>query len=157
MVANSEEDKQALQNAATLAEQFEGFSSTPYQDPAGVWTVGFGTTRDINDNPVTANTPAIDLEGAHQLMLRDLQTALEVVNENVQVKLTINEKAALIDFVYNLGAGNFASSTLLRLLNAGDYQGAADQFERWDHAGGVVLAGLLHRRLAEKALFEQKQ
>ena len=68
--------------------------------------------------------------------------------------LTIDEKIALLDFIYNLGAGKFRSSTLLKKLNAGDYNGAAAEFDNWDHAGGKVLAGLLKRREAETKLFK---
>lgn len=71
----------------------------------------------------------------------------------MQVYLTANQKAALIDFVYNLGAGAFGSSTLLKKLNAGDYKGAADEFPKWVYAGGRVLGGLVNRRKIERDLF----
>jgi lysozyme len=75
----------------------------------------------------------------------------------VKVALTPFQEGALADFVYNLGATNFRASTLLRLLNAGDYAGAAAQFDKWDMAGGRVLSGLLRRRQAETALFTQSE
>jgi lysozyme len=80
--------------------------------------------------------------------------AEQVVNHAVKVPITQDEFNALVDFVFNVGAGNFDSSTLLRELNAGDYAGAADQFARWDLAGGKVVEGLLRRRVAEADLFK---
>ena len=77
------------------------------------------------------------------------------IQRDCKVPLTIDEKIALLDFIYNLGGGNFRSSTLLRKLNAGDYAGAAAEFDNWDHAGGKVLAGLLKRRQAETDLFNK--
>lgn len=139
--------------AADLAAQFEGFSATPYQDPAGVWTIGYGSTRDAADRPVTSATPPVTPSGAKALLRRDLLAAMGVVEANVKVSLTLTQRVALDDFVYNVGAGNFEASTLLRLLNSGDYAGAAAQFCRWDIAGGKVLAGLLRRRETEEAYF----
>ncbi|MCY1458796.1 Lysozyme RrrD [compost metagenome] len=75
------------------------------------------------------------------------------VERLVQVPLTGNQWDALVSFTYNLGAANLESSTLLRLLNAGDYVGAAGQFPRWNKAGGKVLPGLVRRREAERVLF----
>ncbi len=140
--------------AAGLVAPFEGFSATPYRDPVGVWAIGFGSTRGLDNQPVTANPPPITRAQALTLVDRDLGAACATVREDVKVPLNADQQAALADFVYNLGAGNFAGSTLLRLLNAADYAGAAAQFDAWDHAGGVVLAGLLRRRAAEAKLFQ---
>lgn len=138
-----------------LVEQFEGFSATPYQDPAGVWTIGYGSTRDLAMQPVCATTPPIDQAQAQVMVGRDLANAAEAVAADVKVPLTDNQRAALCDFTYNLGGHSLACSTLLRLLNAGDYAGAAAEFDKWDYAGGKELAGLFRRRAAETALFEQ--
>ena len=139
--------------AVELVTQFEGFSAVPYQDPVGVWTIGYGSTRDLRMAPVCATTaPVTETEGA-LMVKRDLSSACQTVQGDVQVPLNDNQKAALEDFVYNLGMGNFKSSTLLRKLNAGDYAGAAAEFDKWDMAGGKVLAGLLRRRQAETDLF----
>ncbi len=143
-----------LQIAATqLVEPFEGFSAEPYRDPGGVWSIGYGSTIDAWGNPVTADTPPVTQDQALALVERDLTSALDEVNAEVIVPLNVNQQAALADFVYNVGAGNFERSTLLALLNQGDYTGAADQFVRWDYADGVILPGLLRRREAEAALF----
>jgi lysozyme len=140
-------------DAVTLATNFEGFSSAPYQDPAGVWTIGFGSTRDTAGNPVTALTPHVTRQQGLGLMRRDLEAAATTVSADVKVPLTADEAAALDSFIYNVGAGNFAGSTLLRDINAGRMEQAADQFPLWDHAGGQVLAGLLRRRQAERTEF----
>ena len=142
--------------AVKLAAEFEGFSATPYRDPVGIWTIGFGSTRDTNGHPVTAHTAPVTRPQAEGLMRRDLTAAAITVNEQVRVPLNDHERAALESFIYNVGAGAFAGSTMLRLINAGQLAAAAEQFERWDKAGGKVLAGLLRRRLAEKALFVEK-
>jgi lysozyme len=143
-----------LQIAATqLVEPFEGFSAEPYRDPGGVWSIGYGSTIDAWGNPVTADTPAISQADALALVERDLAAAQNVVSAAVFVPLDANQQAALIDFIYNVGAGNFYRSTLLALIE----QGAAAQFVRWDYAAGVVLPGLLRRREAEAALFSLDQ
>lgn len=139
-----------------MVERFEGFRAAPYPDPAtggAPWTIGFGSTRDAAGNPVTPATPPVTIDEARRLALRDMRTALTAIKTDVTVPLTTMEEAALIDFCYNLGVGNFGSSTLLRLLNQGEYLLAADQFVRWDRADGRVLAGLLRRRIAERDLF----
>ncbi len=141
--------------AAALDEPFEGFSATPYLDPVGIWTIGYGSTRDGNDAPVTASTPPITQSQAVDLLMRDMQAAFADIALAVKVPLTANESAALASLIYNIGAGAFNNSTLLQLLNAGQYEAAAAQFELWDHAAGKILAGLLRRRMAEKALFEK--
>jgi lysozyme len=144
-----------LRIAATqLIESFEGFSAAPYRDPGGVWSIGYGSTVDAWGETVTADTSPLTQEQALVLVERDLASALDVINTAVCVPLNADQQAALADFVYNVGAGNFERSTLLALLNQGDYAGAAAQFLRWDYAEGVVLPGLLRRREAEAALFD---
>jgi len=141
--------------AVELVTEFEGFSAKPYQDPVGVWTIGYGSTRDANGHPITATTPVVTEGQAKALVTRDLMAAAQGVDSMVKVHLTDNERAALQDFTYNLGVGNLRTSTLLRKLNAGDLEGAAAEFVKWDMAGGKVLAGLLRRRQAETALFKR--
>ncbi len=133
-----------------LTQSSEGCKLTAYQDVVGVWTIGYGHTgRDVYQGlTITQNQ-------ATALLLQDVQTSADCVNRLVAVSLQQDEFDALVDFVFNVGTGNFSTSTLLRLLNAGDFEGAAGQFERWDKAGGRVIAGLLRRRQAEEALFRQ--
>lgn len=141
---------------AAFTANFEGFSNTPYQDSGGVWTYLFGSTRDPDGKPVTAHTPSGTRALGLQLLQRDLLGADNAVNADVHVPLTGAEREALDSFVYNVGAGNFSSSTLLRDVNAGRMDEAADEFLRWDHVKGQVIVGLLKRRQAERAEFLKK-
>jgi lysozyme len=86
--------------------------------------------------------------------MADVQNAVAHVNNLVHIQLTQNEFDALVDFAFNCGCGAFASSTMLRLLNAGNITGAAYEFQRWDKADGTVVAGLLRRRIAESTEFQ---
>lgn len=144
----------ALDTAADMVADFEGFSGTAYLDPVGVPTIGYGSTRDwrIKGGPrVSLKTPPVNKAVGLEWLRGELQAALLVISK--VPNLTDNEQAACMDFIYNLGAGAFASSTLRKYLVAGDAEKAAGEFEKWDHAGGKVLSGLLRRRKAEEALF----
>jgi lysozyme len=93
---------------------------------------------------------------AEAWLVQDIAFAEYTVNRLVKIPLTQPEFDALVDFAFNAGSGNLAASTLLKRVNAGDIAGAAAEFPKWDHCGGVELAGLLRRRLAEQELFLQK-
>jgi len=148
--------KSSAEAAADLAVEFEGFSATPYRCPAGVWTIGYGSTRDAAGAAVTAHTAPVTKAAALALMERDMRSALTEVARDVHVPLNAVQEGALCDFIYNVGAGAFRSSTMLRKLNAGDYAGAAAEFPKWNIGGGKVLAGLVRRRALERAVFEGK-
>lgn len=130
-----------------LTEKFEGLRLQAYQDIVGVWTNGYGNTHNV----VPGST--ITLDQAISDLRDNIAGAEYVVNRVVTVPLKQGQFDALVDFVFNLGAGNFQSSTLLRKLNAKDYAGAAAEFNKWNHAGGKVVAGLTARRQAETDLF----
>jgi len=132
-----------------LTEQFEGLQLTAYQDPVGVWTIGYGHT-----GPDVVPGLTITQEQASDLLLQDVSGAVAAVNRLVTIPLTQNQFDALVDFTFNVGQGNLASSTLLRELNAGNTAGAAAQFLVWVYAKGVELPGLVTRRQAEAALFQ---
>ena len=136
-------------NGLSLTGSFEGARLTAYQDQVGVWTIGYGHT-----GPEVHNGLTITQDQANQLLMQDVASAASAVNRLVMIALTQDEFDALVDFTFNVGTGNFASSTLLRDLNSSNFADAATQFERWDHAGGGIVAGLLRRRQAEAALFE---
>lgn len=116
----------------------------------GTLTIGWGHT---GADVFIGQT--ITEDEANALWEQDSKRAEIVVNTYVDVVLTQGEFDALVDLVFNIGSANFKNSTLLRLLNVGDYHGAANEIDKWDHAGGVVLAGLLRRRQAETVLFNQ--
>jgi GH24 family phage-related lysozyme (muramidase) len=145
-------NEDALEKAVDLAIPFEGFSSPPYQDPVGVWTQGYGSIRDADGNRITADSPPISAATAKIWAENEMRSSLQAVESDVQVPMTTEEEAALADFVYNLGSCAFAGSRILRYLNAGNFQGAADDLMLWNHAGGQVLAGLTRRRAAERDL-----
>ncbi|WP_434779287.1 lysozyme [Neisseria sp. Ec49-e6-T10] len=144
------------QKGLNLITEFEGLELAPYSDAVGVPTIGYGSTRYENGTKVTMRDKPITKDRAIELFKNTLVTYENAVNRNVKVTLNQNQYDALVSFTYNLGEANLKSSTLLRLLNQGDYKGAANQFPRWNKAKGKVLAGLTRRRAAEKQLFESK-
>ena len=135
-----------------LIKQFEGLYLKSYVCPAGVVTVGYGATRDINNKPLELNT-TITIEEAYKLFERDIKLKEEAILSLVSIKLNKNQLDALVSFVYNIGIPQFRRSTMLKLLNKGDYIGASNEFDRWVNAGGRPLKGLILRREAEKVLF----
>ncbi|HEJ5874602.1 lysozyme [Pseudomonas aeruginosa] len=135
------------QRGIDLIKSFEGLRLSAYQDSVGVWTIGYGTTRGVT------SYMTITVEQAERMLANDIQRFEPELDKLVKVPLNQNQWDALMSFVYNLGSANLASSTLLKLLNKGDYRGAADQFPRWVNAGGKRLEGLVKRRAAERALF----
>lgn len=140
---------------AELIARFEGFVPHPYNDAAGHATIGFGHL--IHHGRVTASDRArwgtISRDRGLALLSEDARDAARAVEQGVRVQLSQEQFDALVSFVFNVGTGAFGSSTLLRKLNAGDRDGAADELLRWSRAGGRVLEGLLSRRRAERALF----
>lgn len=136
-----------------LIKKFEGFRKAPYKCPAGIWTIGYGSTKGADTKPIHINTPDISEKDAEALLVRDVKGAERAVRKYVSVPLCSFQFDALISFVYNLGEGNFRDSTLLRELNVSNIEGAASEFDRWVFAGGQRMAGLVKRRAAEAALF----
>lgn len=142
------------ENGLNLIKKFEGLSLKPYLCPAGIPTIGYGNTFYENMTKVTMQDAEITEERADKLFDFLVSTKfVSVVNRLVIVDLTQNQFDALVSFVYNLGAGNFEQSTLLKKVNQLDFIGASLEFEKWNKAGGKVLNGLTKRRLAEKELF----
>lgn len=131
---------------------FESCRLTAYPDPGSLdgkpWTIGWGTTRGVYKGMT------ITQEEADLLFDEDVNAVAKQVSRMVRVPLNQNQFDALVSFVYNVGQTQFGASTLLRLLNEGDYEGAAGQFGRWIRGGsGEVLPGLVRRRAEEKAIF----
>lgn len=141
------------ENGLNLIKQFEGLSLKPYADAVGVPTIGYGNTYYENGGKVRLSDPSISEERATELLRHAVSHYEKAVKASVTVPLSQNQFDALVSFTYNLGAGNLQRSTLLRLLNQGNYQAAATQFVRWNRAGGRVLRGLTRRREAERDLF----
>ncbi|RTM20134.1 lysozyme [Enterobacter bugandensis] len=143
---------QTSEKGIALIKEFEGCRLTAYQDSVGVWTIGYGWTQPVEGKPIRAGM-TIKQETAERLLKTGLVSYENDVSRLVKVRLKQGEFDALVSFTYNLGARSLSTSTLLRKLNAGDYVGAADEFMRWNKAGGKVLNGLTRRREAERALF----
>jgi lysozyme len=132
-----------------LTEGCEGCRCEAYQDVAGVWTIGYGHT-----GPDVHAGLSITEQQAEALLAQDVSSTAAFVNRSVTVPLTQEEFDGLVDFVFNIGTGAFQKSTMLADLNAGNFAGAAAQFQLWDRAGGKVVAALLQRRNMEARLFQ---
>ena len=136
-----------------LIKEFEGCKLAAYQCPAGIWTIGIGSTHYGDGTPVTKNRTLPTEKAAIALLAATIGQYEKAVNA-VGVELTQNEFDALVCLCYNIGAGNFLKSTLVKMLKANDNKAEiAKQFLRWDKAGGKSLAGLTRRRNAEAELF----
>ena len=145
-----------LELAAEMCRLFEGFRSKPYLCPAGVATLGFGSTFYANGTRVTLQDPPMSQEEAHALLMIELEhTYLPGVLRNCPTLITDVRKCnAIVDFAYNLGTGRLQTSTLKRKINANDWEGAKEQLMLWTKGGGKVLPGLLKRRISECALLD---
>lgn len=133
----------------------EGVRLEAYPDPATggePWTVGVGHTSAAGP-PKVVKGMTITADECDQILARDLATFEAAVSNAVTVPLNPNQFDALVSLAFNIGAGNFGKSTLLRQLNAGNYRSAAEQFTAWNKAAGKVMPGLIIRRAAERALF----
>jgi GH24 family phage-related lysozyme (muramidase) len=136
-----------------LIKEFEGCKLTAYICPAGIWTIGIGSTRYSDGSAVKRGQTLANEEAALLLLSKTLASYEHAVNA-IKVDLTQNEFDALVSLTYNIGARNLANSTLVKMLKAGDSKAEiAKQFLRWDKAGGKPLAGLTRRRNAEAELF----
>ena len=132
--------------------EFEGEQLIAYDDGVGIWTIGFGTIK-YPDGVRVKKGDTCTLEQAKEYMRHDLIEFEHTVNISVKVPLNQNQFDALVSLAYNIGSNAFKSSTLVKELNTGDYQGAADQFNVWVNAGGKRMQGLVNRRAKEKELF----
>ncbi|MZU68033.1 glycoside hydrolase family protein [Escherichia coli] len=125
----------------------EGVSYIPYKDIVGVWTVCHGHTgKDIMLGKTYTKAEC------KALLNKDLATVARQINPYIKVDIPETTRGALYSFVYNVGAGNFRTSTLLRKINQGDIKGACDQLRRWTYAGGKQWKGLMTRREIEREI-----
>ena len=130
-----------------LIKCFESFRPVAYKCPAGVWSVGYGSTKGVSKNMTVTHEQAI------KMLLDDVAMVENAISKNIHVEINQNQFDALVSFVYNVGIGAFLKSTLLKAINNNDFALAASQFDRWIYAGGIILRGLKTRREAEKQLF----
>lgn len=141
------------QSALDLIKEFEGLRLETYRDSVGVLTIGYGTTAaagvGINPQPGMTITQA----QAEQYLRAGVEKFAAQIRPMIKVPVTPNEFGACVSLAYNIGPGAFTRSSVLRFLNAGSKDIAAQKFALWNKAGGKVLAGLTRRRAAEAALF----
>lgn len=130
-----------------LIKHFEGCELEAYKCPAGVWTIGYGHIKGVKEGMTITESQA------EEMLKSELNEYEGYINNLVTVELNQNQFDAMVSWVYNLGGGNLKASTLLKVLNAGDYDGVPAQMLRWNKAGGKVLEGLTRRRQAEADLF----
>jgi lysozyme len=137
--------------AKALIQEYEGRELNAYKDSIGKWTIGYGHTEyayvfqelGLALHPLQANV----------ILDWDMERAAKEVTKLLRIGVTQEQFDALVSFVFNLGATALARSTLLKKLNGGNYDGAANEFMKWVYAGDKPLAGLVRRRHAEKQLF----
>ncbi|WP_336288697.1 lysozyme [Bartonella sp. CB60] len=135
-----------------LIKQWEGLRLHAYQDPIGIWTIGYGHTSAAG-KPVVYKNMNITEKAAEDILCRDLKKFERSVEQAVTVSLTDEQFAALVSFCYNVGTTAFCNSTLLKKLNKGDYEAVPAELQRWTKAGGKRLQGLVNRRAAEAGLW----
>ena len=133
-----------------LLKKFEGCELKAYQDSVGVWTIGYGHTKDVKEGD------QINKDEAEHLLAEEMPEYEGYINDYVKVPLNQCQFDALVCWVYNLGPTNLRNSTLLTVLNQERYNDVPKEIKRWNKAGGEVLQGLVRRREAEALLFEGK-
>ena len=134
-----------------LIKKFEGCELEAYKCPADVWTIGYGHTKGVVEGM------KITKEEAEQMLVDELHEYENYINKYVNVALSQNQFDALVSWVYNLGPANLKASTMLKVLNSGEYEDVPAQMKRWNKAGGKVLEGLIRRREAEACLYQGKE
>ena len=139
------------QEGLALIKKFEGCELKAYRCPANVLTIGYGVTKGVTEDM------EITQQEADEMLNEEIPEYEEYINNMVKVPLEQYQFDALCAWVYNLGPTNLSESTLLKLLNAGDYHLIPSQIKRWNKAGGETLTGLIRRREAESILFEGKE
>lgn len=138
----------ASNSAIELIKRFEGYRFKSYICAGGKCTIGYGHTKDVKPSQTITH------DQANQYLINDIKEAEEALSDLVKVKLNQNQFDSLISFIFNVGAGAFSSSTLLKKLNANDLKSISKEMKKWIYAGGKVCDGLKKRREAEALLFD---
>ena len=144
---HGENKMQISAEGLSLIKKFEGCKLEAYLCPAGVWTIGYGHTKDVKEGD------KINKEEAEYLLQEEMLEYEGYVNDYVEVPLEQHQFCALVSFCYNLGGGALKKSTLLKVLNEGKYEEVPAQIRRWNKSNGEVLEGLVRRREAEAIMF----
>jgi len=142
--------------AIALIKRFEGCRLKPYLCPAGIATIGYGSTRYPNGRRVTMQDEPISEEKAEVFLYYIVTRIAYSIFKLCPILLTEDrgKQASIIDFVYNLGTGNLKASTLRRRINEGNWDEAAHELRKWIYGGGRRLRGLIIRRNVEARFFE---
>ena len=136
------------ENGLELIKKFEGCETTAYQDSVGVWTIGFGHTKGVEEGQTCS------IEDAESMLANEMDEYEGYINNMVKVDLQQHEFDALVAWVYNLGPTNLGESTMLKVLNGGQFDRVPEEMNRWTRAGGKILEGLVRRRQAESLMFQ---
>jgi lysozyme len=139
------------QEGLDLIKRFEGLRLNSYQCTAGKWTIGYGHTNAVHPNET------ITEEEAEDLLKQDIRNSEDTVNRSVKMEINSNQFSALVSFVFNIGSQAFRSSTMLRKINEGHMDRAANEFMRWVYVDSEISNGLVKRRKAEQLLFNKKE
>jgi len=131
-----------------LIKKFEGCETSAYQDSVGVWTIGFGHTKDVEEGQTCS------IEDAESMLADEMDEYEGYINNMVKVDLQQHEFDSLVAWVYNLGPTNLGESTMLKVLNGGQFDRVPNEMNRWTRAGGEILEGLVRRRQAESLMFQ---
>jgi lysozyme len=135
------------QKCVDVVKSFEGFRTYAYLCPANIWTIGYGSTKNVKKGDT------ITKDEAEKLLLSELEDFSAKILPSITTNLNQNELDSLVSFSYNVGVSAFKNSTLLKKLNKGDKSGAAAEFLKWNKANGKELKGLTRRRQCERQLF----
>lgn len=138
------------QEGLDFIQDVEGCKLFAYLDTGGVWTIGVGHT-----GPEVVKGLTCTMEQAMQWLKEDSEEAQEAIRQSVEGLLTQNQFNALVSFVFNVGVDAFKKSTMLKLINKGNFDGASKEFTKWNKDNGKEILGLTKRRLLEQAIFEK--
>lgn len=136
----------AILLAITLIMPWEGLSLKAYRDIVGVWTICYGETKNVDPGDIATRAEC------ETMLAKSVKVYADGLDACVEPELPLKTAAALISWTYNVGVPAACGSTLVKLLNAGEFEAACEQLLRWNRAGGVVVQGLTNRRIAERAL-----
>lgn len=140
-------------NGLEIIKYYESLKLKPYLCPAGKATIGYGNTYYEDGSKVSLSDAPITKERAEELLLNIANKFGSQVLSSLEKKINQNQFDAIVSFAFNVGIGNFRSSTLLKKLNKEDFAGVEIEFPKWNKSNGKVLNGLIARRNAEKELF----
>ena len=130
-----------------LIKHFESLQLKAYKCSANVWTIGYGHTKNVKEGD------RISEDQANYFLMQDLYSVERAIIRHVKTEINQNQFDALCSLIFNIGITAFKDSTLLNKLNNNDFNGASNEFKRWNRVNGIVMRGLIRRRQAEEDLF----